>query len=249
MSWELDRPFESLSGTTAVVTGAAGGIGTDVTAALVELGVTVIAGDMSPDSITATEKVVPVAADVSTTEGTQAMADAVEKTGQRLSLWLNNAGAICRETAMDTPPEEFDRVMDVNARGTFLGSRAAYALMSPHNKGAIVNVASLTASRVQKLRSVYGPSKAAIVSLTEYLGEEWGPSGVTVNAVAPGYIDTTMSLWYRLDDAGRADLLESIPQRRLGTPADITAMVLTLASPLSAYVTGQTFRVDGGHTL
>lgn len=249
MSWDYVQPFAPLKGTVAVVTGAAGGIGTDVTEALVNLGVTVVAGDVQPESITATEQVVPVRADVSSEEGTQALVEAVEGTGRRLSLWLNNAGAIARGTAHDHTLADFDRVMDVNVRGTFLGSRAAHRLMSPYGQGAIVNVASLTGTRVQQGRPVYGPSKAAVASLTAYLGSEWGPTGVTVNAIAAGYVDTSMSLWYRLDEAGRTALLDTIPQRRQGQPKDITSMVITLASPLTSYVTGQTIHVDGGWTL
>jgi NAD(P)-dependent dehydrogenase (short-subunit alcohol dehydrogenase family) len=245
----LQQPFSNLTGTTAVVTGAAGGIGAAMTEALCELGGTVIAVDIDTRALQASQTVIPVSADVSMNDGTNEIVDAVRRSGRRLSLWMNNAAVISRERALDITIEDFDRLMDVNVRAAFLGARAAHGLMAPHGDGTVVNVASINATRVQKERSVYGTTKGALVTLTRYLGAEWGPSGVRVNAVAPGYVDTPMSVWHRLDADGRDQLLSSVPLGRLAQPADIVAMVLFLSSPLAEYVTGQTFHVDGGFTL
>ncbi|MEW1819205.1 SDR family oxidoreductase [Arthrobacter sp. NPDC080031] len=245
----ITQPFAELNGTTAVVTGASGGIGAKISEYLAQLGVTVVAVDLNDAPALHDDNTLYVQADVSSPEQTAQVVKMVESTGKRLSLWVNNAGLICRELAVDTSIEEFERVMSVNVHGTFLGSRAAYDLMKPYGTGAVVNIASINGLRVLRGRTAYGTSKTAISSLTSYLASEWAEAGVRVNAVAPGHIMTPMSVWHRLDEPARADLLASIPQRRIGQPSDIASMVAVLASPLSAYLTGQTIYVDGGVTL
>lgn len=256
MTSQLDSPFAGLAGTAAIITGAAGGLGQAMVLALMSLGATVIAADRDEDgllrlkrAVGATGTLIPVAADISSAEGHASIESAAAGTGLPASLWVNNAGIVIRERAEDLSLDQWDSISAVNVRSVLLGSQAAYRLMKPHATGAIVNLSSVTAAKVIPLRSGYGTSKASVEALTRYLAAEWGPAGIRVNAVAPGFILTPMS---HLNEAGNAELqttLENVPLRRLGNPEDIAAVVLALASPLFGYVTGQVLRADGGWTL
>lgn len=256
MTNQLDSPFAGFAGTTAVITGAAGGLGQAMVLALISRGATVIAADRDEDGLqrlkqTVGEKdrLVPVAADISSAEGHASIESAAAGTGLPTSLWVNNAGIVIRERADELTPDQWDSISAVNVRSVLLGSQTAYRLMKLHGTGAIVNLSSVTAAKVIPLRCGYGTSKASVEALTRYLAAEWGPAGVRVNAVAPGFILTPMS---HLLDAGNAELkatLENVPLRRLGKPEDIASIVLALASPLFGYVTGQVLCADGGWTL
>lgn len=251
---DIRNPWTSLAGTTAVVTGAAGGIGKAVTDLLSQCDITVIAADREQAALEKAfngsgSTAVPVASDVSTVDGVAAVEEAALATGEPLSLWLNNAGIVSRLHATEITSDDFDMMLRVNTRSTFLGCQAAHRCMAPRGGGSIVNIASMSITRVQPLRSVYATSKAAVAGLTRNLAHEWGGSGIRVNSIAPGFVLTPMSNWHILDDAGREDLLASIPLGRLADPLDIAKMVLMLASPLTAYVSGETIHVDGGWTL
>jgi 3-oxoacyl-[acyl-carrier protein] reductase len=253
-TYDIRDPWASLAGTSAVVTGAAGGIGRAVTDLLSLCDITVIAADRDQAALEsafggADSPVVPIASDVSTAEGVAAVEEAALATGGPLSLWLNNAGIVSRLPATEITSEDFDSMLRVNTRSTFLGCQAAYRCMAPRGGGSIVNIASMSITRVQPLRAVYAASKAAVAGLTRNLAHEWGHSGVRVNSIAPGFVLTPMSNWHILDDAGRQDLLARIPLGRLADPSDIANTVLMLASPLTAYVSGETIHVDGGWTL
>jgi 3-oxoacyl-[acyl-carrier protein] reductase len=249
--FDLTRPWAALDGTCAVVTGAAGGIGTAVVEALGAAGVTVVAVDLDSGALKLLPggHVLPVVADVATAEGTAQIERAVRDAGLPLALWLNNAGIVSRGGVADLGAAEWDCVMAVNVRSVFLGCQAAHRFMTGQGFGSIVNIVSISATRVQKLRSLYAASKAAVDSLTRNLAMEWGPEGIRVNAIAPGFVLTAMSNWHLLDESGRAELLASIPLGRMAQPEDVARMLLVLASPLSAYTTGETVHVDGGWTL
>lgn len=249
--FDLARPWAALENKCAVVTGAAGGIGTAVVRALAAVGVTVFAVDLDEaklKEITAGQ-VVPVVADVSSAAGMERIDSAVRAAGLPLALWLNNAGIVARGPLATATAEEWDRVMAVNLRSVFLGCQSAHRLMSGQGPGAIVNIASISSSRVQKFRAVYAASKAAVDNLTRNLAVEWGPEDIRVNAIAPGFVLTAMSNWHLLDDDGRAELLATIPLGRMAQPEDVARMVLVLASPLSSYTSGETVHVDGGWSL
>lgn len=256
MTSQLDHPFAGFAGTAAVVTGAAGGLGQAMVLALVSRGATVIAADRDEEGLQRLKHIVgeegtlvPIVADISTHEGHAGIESAAAATGLPTSLWVNNAGIVIREPAETLTTEQWDAMAAVNVRSVLLGSQAAYRLMQPWRTGSIINLSSVTATRVIPLRAGYGTSKASVEELTRYLAVEWGPTGIRVNAVAPGFILTPIS---HLNDASEAELhqtLERVPLGRLGKPEDIAGIVLALASPLFGYVTGQVLRADGGWTL
>lgn len=251
MNLNLNAPFESLRGSIAVVTGAGGGIGRAVTAVLIEVGMTVVAVDRSEHALSELppQGMVPVIADVSDAAGMAVIERAVEESGSPLALWMNNAGIVSRDPIATMTAQEWDELMAVNVRSVFLGAQTAHRLMTPAGRGAIVNVASMSSTRVQRHRTAYAASKAAVINTTRNLGVEWGDTGIRVNAIAPGFVLTPMSNWHILDEAGRAQLTDGIPLGRLADPKEIAHMALLLASDLTSYVNGECIHVDGGWSL
>jgi NAD(P)-dependent dehydrogenase (short-subunit alcohol dehydrogenase family) len=249
--FDIARPWAALEGTCAVVTGAAGGIGATVVRTLTAAGITVVAADLEETAleVVSGDRVRPVAADVATPDGMASIDSAVRAAGLPLALWMNNAGIVARGPLADVTVAEWDRVMTVNLRSVFLGCQSAHRLMSGQRSGSIVNVVSISSTRVQRFRAVYAASKAAVDNLTRNLAAEWGPQGIRVNAIAPGFVLTAMSNWHLLDDDGRAELLAGIPLGRMAQPQDVARMVLVLASPLSSYTSGETVHVDGGWSV
>lgn len=256
MTGRPENPFAGFAGTAGVVTGAAGGLGQAIVLALVSQGVTVIAADRDEEGLQRLKHIVgdkgtlvPVAADISLNDGPARLESAAKSTGLPTSLWVNNAGIVIREPAETLTTEQWEAIAAVNVRSVLLGSQAAYRLMKPRGTGSIINLSSVTATKVIPLRAAYGTSKASVEALTRYLAAEWGPTGIRVNAVAPGFILTPISHLNNADEAELRKTLETVPLRRLGVPDDIAGITLALASPLFGYVTGQVLRADGGWTL
>jgi 3-oxoacyl-[acyl-carrier protein] reductase len=183
-------------------------------------------------------------ADVADTEAVQACVDRVEKEWQRLDILVNNAGIIRDDLFVRMEPEAWQSVLQTNLGGTYNFCRAvAYTLMR-QRRGRIINISSIAAEHVNQGQANYAASKGAINALTRALAVELASRNVTVNAVAPGFIETDMSEAVR-NKAG--DLIKKlIPMRRLGQPEDIARVVVFLAGPESAYITGQVLTVDGG---
>ncbi|MCB1338101.1 MAG: SDR family oxidoreductase [Maritimibacter sp.] len=161
---------------------------------------------------------------------------------------VNNAGIPGEGSALDMDEATFDAVMDTNLKGAFLLSQIAARQMAANGGGAIVNVASILGLRVAGGVSAYATSKAALVQLTKAQALEWARFGIRVNALCPGYIETPLNADFFATDAGQA-LVRRIPQRRLGTLADLDAPLLMLLSGEARYVTGIALPVDGGHLV
>jgi 3-oxoacyl-[acyl-carrier protein] reductase len=166
-----------------------------------------------------------------------------------LRVWVNNAGVVRRGAPHDLTVEDRHRTMQVNLDGTWNGALAAHSIMLGHGRGSIVNLSSISAFRVSAGRASYGPSKAAIAALTRNLAYEWGPDGVRVNSVAPGFVDTDMTSWLTSDPQALAAVCESIPLRRIASPIDIARVIVAISSESFAYVTGQMIVIDGGWAL
>ena len=198
------------------------------------------------ESLDSAERVSVVRGDVSSENDIASFAHAAEATGRRLSTWVNNAGIVLRDTAEQTSAQDWDRVMAVNLRSVLLGSQSARRLMAPHGTGSIVNISSITAYRTIGMRAAYGSSKAAIEQFTRYAASEWGPQGIRVNAIAPGFILTPMSHLFNATPKQLAEGVSDVLLGRIGAPEDITNAVLALSSIKMGYVTGQVLRVDGG---
>jgi D-threitol dehydrogenase (NAD+) len=249
------KPLDvALAGRTALVTGAAGGIGRAVVLALESAGAAVTATDLPGEGLQslAGERGAPPARRVSTLDVADpvAIASAVrgflEERGH-IDILVNAAGISTREPALEATVEDWERVQSVNLRGTFLTCQQAARAMVAAGRGSIVNVASELAMVGDANHAAYISSKSGVVGLTRALAVEWGPMGVRVNAVAPGLTATAMTA--DLAPAVREEYRTMTPNRRIGLPEDIAGPVLFLASDLSRHVTGQVLVVDGGFTI
>ena len=244
----------TLAGRTALVTGAAGGIGLAVVRALESAGALVTATDLPGAGLEALSgdpgappgrRVAPL--DVADPAEVAEVVDrAVEDRG-RLDILVNAAGISSGEPALHATVEEWERVQSVNLRGTFLACRQSARAMVATGSGSIVNVASELALVGDTNHAAYIASKAGVVGLTRALAVEWGPRGVRVNAVAPGLTATAMTA--DLAPEVREEYRGLTPNRRIGLPEDIAGPILFLASDLSRHVVGQVLAVDGGFTI
>ncbi len=247
-----------LSGKTAIVTGGGSGIGRQMAGALAELGANVVlcARKVERCEQAASElaelgvRTLALRCDVRESEDVQAVVDStVEELGS-VDVLVNNAGTSWGAPAEDTPLEGWQKVLDVNLTGVFLFSQTAGRVMIERGGGSIVNIASVAAlhgSPPGVMDAIaYNASKGGVISFTLDLACKWAQHGIRVNAIAPGWFPSDMSkvLLERHGDT----LRDAIPLRRFGGTDDLKGAVAFLASPASAYVTGQTLVVDGGES-
>ena len=241
-------PGPPLAGKIAVVTGAAGAIGRAIGRRFLRAGAKVIAADLRPPQ---EEGMLFFRADVGREEQARALAAfAVENGG--FDILVNCAGAAIEKSIEDTEVEEWERVMAVNARGVFLATKHAFAPMRAGGGGAIVNIGSIEARGANPLHAAYAASKGAAHSLTRNIASEGGAWNIRCNAVAPGWIDTPFNeeliARYPRPDEARAEIRALHPVGRIGTPDDVAALALWLASDEAAFVSGQIYVLDGGRT-
>lgn len=242
----------SLEGRKALVTGGASGIGATTAGILRDLGASVAIADVNTEGLATQSAALgdcpAFECDVSDEAQCEATAKAAAETLGGLDIAVNSAGLVDEvKYALERDMAAWQRIMDVNLRGTFQICRAAARFMVPQKSGAIVNIASVNGPGGWPRRTSYGPSKAAIVALTKELACEWGEHGVRVNAVGPGYIATPMV--QGLIDVGKVDterLNNRTPLGRLGTPAEVGQAIAFLASDWASYISGETLFVDGG---
>lgn len=232
---------------TALVTGAGQGIGKAIAARLLADGCEVTIADLDGELAKTTAYALgarAVQVDVSDAASAAACAEAVGP----LDVLVNNAGVLRGGPLGETSLDDYRLVMDVNVLGPLLMTQVFTPTLVAR-QGCVVNVASMGASVQVPGTGVYGPSKAAVVSLTEGYALELGPQGVRVNAVAPGRISTEMTASRQTDPAREARTAELIPVGRVGQPDDVADVVAFLASEQARYVSGQTVYVDGGLCL
>ncbi|MGH7267842.1 MAG: SDR family NAD(P)-dependent oxidoreductase, partial [Candidatus Rokuibacteriota bacterium] len=164
-----------------------------------------------------------------------------------IDILVNCAGVVRRKPALETTEDDWDFITGVNVKGVFFACQAIAPRMRQAGRGRIVNITSIAAELALKNRAAYCASKAAVAQLTRCLALEWGPDGITVNAVGPGITETPMTRGFLDADPGRRPtMIGKMPIRRLAVPDDMVGAVLFLASDLAAYVTGQTVYVAGG---
>ena len=242
---------------TALVTGASQGIGAAIAARLAQRGYDLAVTSTQPEKLSGTilqvtnagGRAVPVALDVcSRASIARAMAEAVAAFRQ-LDVLVNNAGIPLKKPALDVTPEEWDRVLDTNLTGAFFMSQEmARHLLAGKRPGCIINIASTHGLVGLPERAAYSIAKGAVIHMARVLAVEWAASGIRVNAVVPGGVDTP-SRAGSLAEPGYLDMaLDRVPLRRFATSEEVAAAVCYLASPEAAYVTGQALVLDGGLT-
>jgi gluconate 5-dehydrogenase len=173
------------------------------------------------------------------------VAEAHERLGA-LDILVNNAGCNIRKRALDVTWDDWNTVLDTNLRGAFFVAQAAARHMVPRGYGRIINIGSVTAVAGYAGLGPYGASRGGIKQLTMSLADDWGPHGITVNCLAPGWFKTAQNAVMYEDRAWVEYLVDRIPLKRPGAPQDLEGAVVFLASDASAYITGQTLLVDGG---
>lgn len=236
-----------LQGRNALVTGGSSGIGKAITALLTQLGARVVTGDVTPTEH-ASAAVGHVQGDVTNIADVDRMIAQARSGSGRLDIVINSAGIVNQlAPTVEQDIDHWQRVLDVNLRGTFLVCRQAASVMLPQKSGAIVNLASITGLAGFPRRSAYGPAKAAVVMLTKSLACEWGGQGIRVNCIAPGYIDTPMTNGLLNDQlVNKERIQDRTPLGRFGRAEEIAHVTAFLVSDWASYLTGAVIPVDGG---
>jgi 3-oxoacyl-[acyl-carrier protein] reductase len=242
----------SLEGKTALVTGATGGIGASIARLLHKAGATVAvsgtrAAVLEDLKTELGERVHVIACNLSDPADVEKLIPAAETAMGGLDILVNNAGITRDGLAMRMKDEDWQAVIDVNLSASFRLCRAAMKGMMKKRWGRIINITSVVGVTGNPGQANYVASKAGIIGLTKSLAQELASRNVTVNAVAPGFIATPMT--DVLNDKQKEAILGRVPAGRLGSPDDIAAAVLYLASAEAAYVTGQTLHINGGMAM
>lgn len=243
----------SLAGKTAIVTGASRGLGEAMALALAEAGadVAVVASsdkvNETADKIRALgRQALAIQADLTSIEPIPGIIEQVVAKFGKLDILLNCAGIIRRSPAVDFTEQDWDDVINVNQKSLFFLSQAAAREMIKQNKGKIINIASLLSFQGGVFVPSYTAAKSAVAGLTKAMANEWAAHGITVNAIAPGYMATDMTEALQKDPGRGPAILARIPQGRWGTPEDLKGAAVFLASDASNYLQGQIIAVDGG---
>ncbi len=245
----------SLEGRRAFVTGASGVLGAHFARVLHGAGARVALAARRMDAVAALAGelgagAAPVALDVTDAARIATAFDAAEAAlGGPCDILVNNAGIAVTRPFLQQEAADWDGVMAVNLRGCFLvGQEAARRLAAAKRPGTIINIASVLGERVIPGVAGYTAAKAGLLHLTRQMAVELARYGIRVNAIAPGYVATDINRDYFASEPGRA-MIKRIPQRRLGSPEDLTGPLLLLASGAGAHMTGTTVTVDGGHSI
>jgi NAD(P)-dependent dehydrogenase (short-subunit alcohol dehydrogenase family) len=247
----------TLEGKVVVVTGASRGIGQGTALALAAAGADVASIHL-PDPAGAAETTSGISGygrrslfmngSTADAEIVEAFAERVETELGPIDAWVNNAAAIMVKPFLTTTTEDWDALLGSNLMGYVHGCRAALQRMAPRRSGSIINVSSITAQQPITDMTTYITAKGGVVALTKALAVEFGPSGINVNAVAPGAISTPLNEHLYTPEV-RTVYEDRIVLGRIGAPRDIATVVTFLASPDSSYITGQEIVVDGGMTI
>ena len=242
--------MSEFDGQVAVVTGGARGIGAEIARRLARGGATVVCADVldTTEIVGEIKHAGGVAEgrelDVTDGEAAATAIAAIHEAHGRLDILVNNAGITRDQLLVRMKPEDWDMVLGINLDGVFKVTQPVAKLMMRAKSGRIVNVASVVGLMGNAGQTNYSASKAGLIGFTKSLARELGPRNVTVNAVAPGYIQTPMT--DKLTDDQRDALMKAIAIPRLGTPADVAEAVAFLAGPGASYITGVVLNISGG---
>jgi 2-deoxy-D-gluconate 3-dehydrogenase len=246
----------ALEGQVAVVTGASRGLGREIARALAGAGAAVVLAARSKPDLDETARLVTEAGgrtaviptDVASFAEVEALMQATVRTFGRLDIVVNNSGIARVAPLAEMNPDDWRQVIDVNLTGVFHGCRAAAPYLIPRKSGKIINLASVLGRVGLPGYTAYGASKGGVIQLTRALAVEWARHGIQVNAIAPGWFVTDMNDAAFSDPKTRDRLLRDVPARRTGRLDEIGPLAVYLASPASAFMTGQTIFLDGGHS-
>lgn len=240
----------NLTGKTALITGASGGIGGSIAKALKAHGAKVAISGTNEEKLKALAEelggdVVIIAANLSDKADVERLAkEAEEKLGGQVDILVNNAGVTKDGLFMRMKDEDFESVINVNLTSTFILTRSIIKGMFKRRYGRIINISSVVGTSGNPGQANYCASKGGLVSMTKSIAQEAASRNITANCIAPGFIATAMT--DKLNDQQKEKINETIPAGKMGSPEDIAAAAVYLASEESAYVTGQTIHVNGG---
>jgi len=243
-----------LSGKVAIVTGASRGLGQTFARALARAGADLVITSRTIDSLKAFQQEVEsmgrralsLELDVRNEDSIRRMVGDAAAVYPRLDILVNNAGCNVRKRAVDVTWDDWNLILDTNLRGAFFVAQSVATVMIPNGRGRIINIGSVTSVMGYAGLGPYGASRGGIRQLTMSLADDWGPHGITVNCLAPGWFKTDQNKVMYEDPEWVAYLVDRIPVRRPGKPSDLEGPIVFLASDASDYITGQTLLVDGG---
>jgi NAD(P)-dependent dehydrogenase (short-subunit alcohol dehydrogenase family) len=253
----MGKNLFDLSGKTALVTGASRGLGRFFALALARAGADVAITSRTLASLDDTKREVealgrrcfPAALDVRSHESIQAAVATTEAHFGQIDILVNNAGCNIRKPALEVSWDDWNTILDTNLRGPFFVAQAVARKMIARRAGRIINIGSVTCVAGYAGLGPYGASRGGIKQLTMSLADDWGPHGITVNCLAPGWFKTAQNAVMYENAEWVSYLTDKIPLRRPGRTDDLEGSLVFLASDASAYVTGQTLLVDGGITV
>jgi gluconate 5-dehydrogenase len=248
-----DRLFD-LTGRVAIITGASRGLGQYFGRALARAGADLVItsrnveslGDFKAEIEALGRRALPLELDVRDYDSIQRMAEAAYAHYGKLDILVNNAGCNVRKPAADVTWDEWNLVLDTNLRGTFFVAQVVARKMIPRRYGRIINIGSVTAVFGYAGMAPYCASRGGVKQLTMSLADDWGPHGITVNCLAPGWFKTAQNAALYENKEWVEYITDRIPLKRPGQPTDLDGAIVFLASEESRYITGQTLLVDGG---
>jgi NAD(P)-dependent dehydrogenase (short-subunit alcohol dehydrogenase family) len=260
MAYEID-----LSGRVAFVTGASSGLGAQFARTLARAGAGVVLAARRIERLKTLRAEIEaaggdahvVALDVTDPHSIRAAVAHAETEMGTIDVLVNNSGVSTTQRLVDVTPEDFDLVMNTNLRGAFFVAQEVGKRMIARSRGTapgtftggrIVNIASMAGLRVMSQIGVYAMSKAAVVHMTRAMAHEWGRFGINVNAICPGYIDTEINHHHWQTEAGQK-LLQMLPRKRVGQPADLDAVLMMLCANESHFVNGAVIQADDGYAV
>jgi len=248
----MDHELFNLNGKTAIITGAARGLGKSMAIGLAKFGAHVVVTDIIETDETVKEikkyddQAFGLHVDISKKSDVEKMIDETVKRFDSIDIFVNNAGILKTANAEDFSEEDWKKVIDVNLNGVFLCAQAAGKQMIKQKFGKIINISSIAGISGYASSAPYSASKAGVISLTKTLAAEWGKHNITVNAICPGVFATDMTADYLKDDQFKQMIKSNVPLGRYAKSDELIGTIIYLSSDASNYVTGHSLIIDGG---
>ena len=244
----------NLNDRVILITGAAGGLGQAMAVGLAEYGAQIALADLRLENINDVlaqidnlgKKAAAYKVDITDRNNITEMVEKVHKDFGRIDVLINSAGVNNRKRIEDYTEQEWDNIVDINLKGTFLCCQAVGKIMLNQGKGKIINMASVSSTLGHPHHGPYAASKGGVALLTKVMAVEWAKRGINVNAIAPAYVRTSLTADYLSKGDNYKRISDTIPMGRLGEPEDIVGAAVYLASDASNFVTGHLLTVDGG---